>query len=72
MLGRCIGDKCLAGPGMTVRSSELFTAWCKWCADQDEEPGTQTAFSLALTDRGFDKKSTAVGNIWKGLGLVDE
>jgi putative DNA primase/helicase len=72
VLGRFIGDKCLAGPGMTVRSSELFTAWCKWCADQDEEPGTQTAFSLALTDRGFDKKSTAIGNLWKGLGLVDE
>jgi putative DNA primase/helicase len=72
VLGRFISDTCLAAPGMSVRSSELFTAWCKWCAEQAEEPGTQTAFSLSLTNRGFDKKSTSVGNFWQGLGLASE
>ena len=71
-LGRFITQRCITGPHFTTRSSELFTAWSQWCTAEGEEPGTQTAFSLALTNRGFDKKSTAAGNVWKGLGIVTE
>jgi putative DNA primase/helicase len=55
-----------------VRSSELFKAWEKWCADEGEDPGTQTAFSTALTNRGYDKKRTETGAFWQGLGLSNE
>lgn len=56
----------------TVRSSDLFAAWSKWCADEGEDAGTQTAFSLALTNRGYDKEARASGNFWVGLGLASE
>jgi putative DNA primase/helicase len=71
-LGRFIGDKCLTVPGVSVRSSELFTAWSKWCAGEGEDPGTQTAFSLALTNCGYDSRRTATGIFWQGLGLASE
>jgi putative DNA primase/helicase len=71
-LGRFLAQECITGPHFATRSSELFAAWSKWCANEGEDAGTQTAFSLALTNRGFDKKPTAAGNMWKGLGLTTE
>jgi putative DNA primase/helicase len=71
-LGTFLAQRCITGPGFTARSSELFARWSQWCAAESEEAGTQTAFSLALTNRGFDKKPTAVGNVWKGLGIISE
>jgi putative DNA primase/helicase len=71
-LGRFLDEKCMTGPMFIVKSSELFTAWSKWCLDQGEDPGTQTAFSTALTNKGFDKKATSAANFWKGIGLSDE
>lgn len=70
-LGRFIEQGCMTGLGMRAKSSELFAAWAKWCAQEGVESGTQTAFSLALTERGFDKKQTEVGKVWRGIGLAD-
>ncbi len=71
-LGRFIAQRCLTGPHFHIGSTDLFTAWAKWCADEGEEPGTQTAFSLALTNRGFDNKSKdrAGRKRWTGIGLA--
>ena len=71
-LARFVDQCCLTGAHWHVRSSHLFAAWQKWSAEEGEPPGTQTAFSLALINRGFDKKSTKVGVIWTGLGLLAE
>jgi len=72
-LGRFITQRCLTGPHFHVGSSELFTAWSKWCADEGEDPGTHTAFALALTNRGYDNKSKdrAGRKRWTGIGLAD-
>lgn len=69
-LGRFLSDHTM-NHGQ-VRSSDLFKAWEKWCADEGEDAGSQTAFSNALTDRGYDKKHTEAGKFWQGLGLVNE
>jgi putative DNA primase/helicase len=69
-LGRFLDQRCLAMSGFRVRSAELFSAWCAWCKTEGEEPGTQTAFSTALTNRGFDKHVTKTGKFWLGLGLA--
>ncbi len=72
-IGRFITERCLTGPHFHVGSTDLFTAWAKWCADEGEEPGSQTAFSLALTNRGFDNKGKdrAGRKRWAGIGLAD-
>jgi putative DNA primase/helicase len=68
-LGRFLEEQCMLHG--QVRSSDLYAAWSKWCAEQGEEPGTQTAFSTKLTNRGFDKRKTETGAFWKGLGLSE-
>jgi putative DNA primase/helicase len=69
-LGRFLDQRCM-GHG-SVGSSELFAAWCAWCKDEGEEPGTQTAFSTALINRGFDSGKVHGRMRWRGLGLTAE
>jgi putative DNA primase/helicase len=66
-LGRFLGQRCMLHG--RIRSSDLFAAWSRWCAGEGEEPGTQTAFSTALVNRGFDKRTTNIGVMWTGIGL---
>jgi len=68
-LGRFLTDQTM-NHGQ-AKSSELFTAWSKWCAVEGHDPGSQTAFSNALTERGYDKKSTMTGKFWLGLSLTE-
>lgn len=67
-LGRFLADQTM-GHGR-VKSSDLFAAWCRWCTGEAEESGTQTAFSTALTERGYNKKHTEAGWFWQGLSLT--
>ena len=71
-LKRFIDQKCMTGPNFTAPSSGLFAAWCKWCDAEGEEHGSQTAFSLALTNRGYDKRPTMAGKVWKGIGIEND
>jgi putative DNA primase/helicase len=67
-LGRFMDQRCLTGPHYHVQSSVLFAAWCEWCRAENEEPGTQTAFSIMLRKAGFSARRTSVGMVWDGLG----
>lgn len=69
-LGRFLEQRCM--PHGSVGSTELFQAWTAWCAAEGEEPGTQTAFSTALTNKGFDNYTSAGRRRWRSLGLTDD
>jgi putative DNA primase/helicase len=69
-LGRFIEQRCLTGPHFSLRSADLFAAWCTWCRAECEEPGSQTDFPIAMTDAGFDKRKTKIGAVWHGIGLA--
>ncbi len=71
-LGRFLDERCLVMAACTVRSSDLFHAWCKWCADEGETPGTNKAFTTVLQDRGYETKPTRIGAVWQGIGLATE
>jgi len=72
-LARFIEDRCLIATGFHARSSELYVAWSKWCADEGEEAGTNKAFTTALTNRGFDPPMrNNRGAIWRGIGLASD
>jgi putative DNA primase/helicase len=71
-LGRFVDRRCLTGPHFHVRSAELFAVWCKWAADEGEAPGTQTAFSTLLVNRGFDSRKSHGRMVWHGLGLAGD
>ncbi len=71
-LKRFIDERCLPGPNFTVRSSDLFSAWSKWCAAEGIESGTNKAFSESLQKRGYETRRTNVGMMWGSLGLASE
>lgn len=72
-LGRFIDEQCLVAAGFRTRSSELYGAWCKWCATEGEEAGTNKAFTDGLTNRGYDPpKKASVGMVWQRIGLAGE
>jgi putative DNA primase/helicase len=72
-VARFVDQRCLTGPHFAVQSAQLFAVWSKWCAEEGEEHGTQTAFSLALIGRGFDKSKDGYGRIqWKGIALAGD
>ncbi len=66
-LARFIEQGCETGSALSCRSAGLFRTWCRWCEDEGEEHGTQTAFSNELANRGFDKEKTRTGALWRGI-----
>jgi putative DNA primase/helicase len=70
-LRRFLDQRCVTGPHVTTGSTELYTAWAKWCAEEGEEPGSQTAFATALQNKGLDKAKDRTGRMrWHGIGLT--
>lgn len=75
-LGAFLEECCHLDEWRVERASELFWAWSEWCKLRGEWAGTQTAFGLRLTDRGFEKDRPTSGPhrakiIYKGIGLDD-
>lgn len=72
-LGRFFDQRCLLGPHYHVSSADLFDAWQRWCAAENLEPGTQTAFARVLHDKGLENEKDRHGRKrWRGIGLESE
>jgi len=69
-LGRFLDQRCILATACHAGSADLYTAWCKWCADEGHDPGTQTTFSTALINRGYDKRKSHGVIRWAGIGLA--
>jgi putative DNA primase/helicase len=67
-IGRFV-DECTMKQGQ-VKSSDLYKAYEKWCAEQGETVvATQKAFSIDVAGRGYAKKEASSGNFFQNLGL---
>jgi putative DNA primase/helicase len=71
-LGRFLADRTTEQQFAAVRARELYAAWCAWCAAAGEEQGSEVQFAESMSNRGFTKKRSGVGQVYRGLGLVDE
>jgi putative DNA primase/helicase len=71
LLGRFITERCLLMPSAHVGSTDLFTAYEKWCASEREDSGTPTAFGNAMKVKGFESYRSN-GIRWRGIGLATE
>jgi putative DNA primase/helicase len=67
--GRFLDQCCVTSHAVRVRSSELFAAWSKWCAQEGEEAGTQTAFATRLRSKGFENYTLTGRRYWRGVAL---
>lgn len=71
-IGLFLTEKCVLIPHVSIGSTALFNAWVKWCTAENIDAGTQTAFSIELSDKGFDKGKSHGSMVWKGIGLKSE
>lgn len=55
VLGRFLAEKCQVGDGREVQSSTLYAAFQLWSEAEGQKVWSQTAFSLAMKERGFVK-----------------
>lgn len=53
ILGQFLEDCCETGPGLEVRSGDLYHAYRVWAKDAGEYIWSHTAFGRKLEDRGF-------------------
>jgi putative DNA primase/helicase len=66
-------DECTEKPNDLVKTpiAELFTSWGDWCERRKLKPGTEMAFSMALSDKGFEKTKDPVTRrmVFRAIGL---
>jgi putative DNA primase/helicase len=69
-LGRFITERCLLMASYYTGSTDLFTAYEKWCATEREDAGTPTAFATAMKAKGFESSKSNGRMRWRGIGLA--
>lgn len=56
-----------------VKARDLFSAWSKWCHENGypaEVVGTEKSFADTMKKRGFEKKRTSAGQVYRGIMLL--
>jgi putative DNA primase/helicase len=72
-LGRFLGERTMQNQHGYVKARELFTAWTSWCHDsgmRSEEIGTEVTFAASMKARGFEKKRSSGGWLYRGVMLM--
>ena len=69
VLARFIEDRVIVGGGM-VKARDLFGAWAAWCHTNREESGSEVSFAASMAARGFEKKRSSAGQVYRKLMLA--
>ncbi|MFD1547703.1 DNA primase family protein [Nonomuraea guangzhouensis] len=69
-VARFIAEKCVVTGRPQCNSTQLFNAFSDWCSAEGLDPGSQTAFSNTLVQRGYDKGPIGGRMTFKGIGLM--
>jgi P4 family phage/plasmid primase-like protien len=71
VLGEFVAQECAQIAQARAQATRLFDRYRKWTERTGEETLTQRAFGMAMTERGFERK-TNNGTYYLGIGLRDE
>ncbi len=63
-----IEDRCVTGAGLSVQSSQLFSAYCEWSDEGNEYKMSSTKFGLEMSKR-FEKVKANRVIFYKGISL---
>ncbi|SDN95866.1 putative DNA primase/helicase [Actinomyces ruminicola] len=69
---RFISEACVTAPAARVGVQELFGEFQEWAAADGADPIGRHAFARQIESRGFVKRRTASGFVFRGLGLRAE
>jgi putative DNA primase/helicase len=72
VLGRFVDERTIASPHAVVSARELFNAWTSWCHASGEQACSEVEFAKSLTARGWEKKRTNAGYVYRGLMLAGD
>ena len=68
-LGRFIEECCETGGELKARARPLYAAYKAWAMDTGERPLTEKAFAQRMTDRGFEKRKTKMGAMYRRIAV---
>jgi putative DNA primase/helicase len=69
VFGNFVKERCVQGPGVSIKARELFKAYEEWCNENNEHAYSERFLGLRLKELGFERTRTAEARHWKGIGL---
>jgi putative DNA primase/helicase len=69
-LGEFLRERCIVEPGASVAASDLYGAYRAWAAEVGEQPVSQKALNLELTERDLRAWRTMRARGWAGIRLA--
>ena len=73
VLARFLAERTMATGHGHVKARDLFNAWTEWCRENKESAeaiGSEVKFAESMAARGFEKKNSNTGRIYRGLMLL--
>lgn len=70
LLADFLAECCATGPDKKVPAKQLYEAYRNWCEKNGEQPVSQKAFGMRLTERGFLREKKGI-YWWYGIGLLN-
>ena len=72
IIQRFIAERCEIGEGQRTLAGELYAGFLEWCRDSGNDPVSQRAFGMRLTNLGLTRKRRGHGkHWWEGIRLAD-
>ena len=68
-LGEFISECCELDANTSTAAADLYAAYVEWCKTGGEDPETQRALGLRLSERGFDRVKQGRSRRWHWIGL---
>lgn len=73
VLARFLAERTMATGHGFVKARDLFNAWTEWCRENKEPAeaiGSEVKFAESMAARGFEKKNSNTGRVYRGLMLL--
>ena len=72
VLGQWLDERCVVSPRLGwISLASLYGAWKLWSEARGQHPGTSTALSKKLDERGFRREKKEMGAGFWGIGLAE-
>jgi putative DNA primase/helicase len=72
VIGNFIKERCVQGPGCSIRARELFKVYQGWCDENNEHACSERFLGLRLKELGIEQKRYGDGRYWQGIGIRAE
>jgi putative DNA primase/helicase len=69
IIAEFIEDRCIEDRNAEATTKDLYSAYSKWCEENNEKPLTKQSFTRRLEERGYKPFRTKRERGWKGIGL---